>query len=573
MAGTILGTVAYMSPEQARGKPLDRRSDVWSFGCVLFECLAGSPAFGGDTVSDLIAHILEREPDWTALPPRVPPRARELLRRCLRKDADSRPRDIRDVRLELIEASSGSGKGDPGREQSVAVLPFENLSGPDDEYFADGVTDEILNRLSNLQGLRVAARTSCFAFKGRREDLRVIGEQLDVTTLLEGSVRRAGTRLRITTQLVNASDGYQLWSERYDREMTDVFEVQDEIAGSIATRLRGTLYDQAERRRARQGTRNLEAYELFLKGRALQGKRGRFLPQATECFERALVLDPEYAEAMAWLSDSYRLMGTFGVAPFAEAMPRAKKLAERALQIDPELAEAWVTLASIEEQYERDFARARELWVRALTVDPRHSRGRAQRAFWGYCHGAFSADEASSEMMRAVQEDPLNAWLGGMRSHLLGFLGKHAESLAEAERAFKLEPDSFFAHWNLMRACAMAGQYDQAVAMSPALLGESGRSPWALGALAWTLGKLGRTDRARAIYDEMEARSRFEFMSPFWLSTAAASAGHPDATIRNVERAVSESDPLLLWGRGGTTFWDGVAAHPRFKEVVRGVWS
>jgi serine/threonine protein kinase len=236
MAGTILGTVAYMSPEQARGKPLDRRSDVWSFGCVLFECLAGSPAFGGDTVSDLIAHILEREPDWTALPPRVPPRARELLRRCLRKDADSRPRDIRDVRLELIEASSGSGKGDPGREQSVAVLPFENLSGPDDEYFADGVTDEILNRLSNLQGLRVAARTSCFAFKGRREDLRVIGEQLDVTTLLEGSVRRAGTRLRITTQLVNASDGYQLWSERYDREMTDVFEVQDEIAGSIATR-------------------------------------------------------------------------------------------------------------------------------------------------------------------------------------------------------------------------------------------------------------------------------------------------------------------------------------------------
>ena len=573
VAGTILGTVAYMSPEQARGKPLDRRSDVWSFGCVLFECLTGNPAFGGETVSDLIACILEREPDWPALPSRTPSRVREILRRCLRKDADARPRDIRDVRLELVEAGAGGAKADVGREQSIAVLPFENLSGPDDEYFADGVTDEILNRLSQLEGLRVAGRTSCFAFKGRREDLRSIGEQLDVTTVLEGSVRRAGTRLRITAQLVNAADGYQLWSERYDREMTDVFEVQDEIAGSIATRLRGTLYDQAARRRARQGTRNLEAYELFLKGRSMQGKRGRFLPQATQCFEQALALDPEYAEAMAWLSDSYRLMGTFGVAPFAEAMPRAKALAERALEIDPEQAEAWVTLASIKEQYERDFVRAKELWHRALAVDPRHSRGRAQRAFWGFCHGAFSPEEAVSEMVRAVGEDPLNAWLGAMYSHLLGFLGRHEESLVEAERAFKLEPDSFFAHWNLMRAYAMAGQHQRAVEIAPTILGESGRNPWALGALAWTYRKMNQVKRARALYDEMEARSRFEFMSPFWLSVAAAAAGLPDVSIGYVERAVAESDPLLLWGRAGMLFWEDVRTHPRFGEVVRGVWA
>jgi serine/threonine-protein kinase len=573
VAGTLIGTVAYMSPEQARGKALDRRSDVWSFGCVLYECLSGMPAFGGETASDLIARILEREPDWSALPPRVPPRVREILRRCLRKDADARPRDIRDVRLELIEVGSATGKSDAGREQSVAVLPFDNLSGPDDEYFADGVTDEILSRLSQLEGLRVAARTSCFAFKGRRENLRLIGEELDVTTLLEGSVRRAGTRLRITVQLVNAADGYQLWSERYDREMTDVFEVQDEIAGSIAGRLRGTLYDQAARGRARQGTRNLEAYELFLKGRSLQGKRGRFLPQATECFEQALVLDPNYAEAMAWLSDSYRLMGTFGVAPYSDAMPKAERLAERALEIDPTQAEAWVTLASIEEQFMRNFGRARELWERALAMDPRHSRGRAQRAFWGYCHGAFSAEESAAEMDRAVEEDPLNAWLGAMRSHLLGFLGRPQDSLVAANRAFELEPDSFFAHWNLLRAHAMAGQYDRAIAIGPAICGESGRNPWALGALAWTFGKVGQRDRAKALHDEMEARSRFEFMSPFWLATAAASAGLPDETIRYVERAVAERDPLLLWGRGGTAFWDAVKMHPRFDDVVREVWG
>src|SRR5262252_2447911 len=235
LVGTVVGTAAYMSPEQARGKPVDRRTDIWSFGCVMFECLAGRRAFAGDTAPDLIARILEREPDWSALPEATPARAREILKRCLRKDADARPRDIRDVRLELQEVAAG-GRSERSSEKSVAVLPFENLSGPEDEYFADGVTDEILNALAHLEGLRVAARTSCFAFKGRREDLRAIGERLDVATVLEGTVRRSGTRLRITVQLANAADGYQLWSERYDREMTDVFAVQDEIAHAIAAR-------------------------------------------------------------------------------------------------------------------------------------------------------------------------------------------------------------------------------------------------------------------------------------------------------------------------------------------------
>src|SRR6185436_10264235 len=173
---------------QARGKPVDRRSDLWSFGCLLFECLAGRPAFSGETVSDLIARILERDPDWSALPAGSPPRVREILRRCLRKEAEARPRDIRDVRLELEEVASGGTKGDAGGEKSIAVLPFENQSDADDDYFADGVTDEILNALAQVEGLRVAARTSCFAFKGRREDLRAIGEKLDVTTVLEGTV-------------------------------------------------------------------------------------------------------------------------------------------------------------------------------------------------------------------------------------------------------------------------------------------------------------------------------------------------------------------------------------------------
>ncbi|HEX7878362.1 MAG TPA: protein kinase, partial [Candidatus Eisenbacteria bacterium] len=423
-AGMIVGTIAYMSPEQARGKVLDRRSDVWSFGCVVFECLTGTRTFAGETASDLIARVLEREPDWSLLPAGTPPRVREILKRCLRKDADARPRDIRDVRLELAEASAGPLRGADTGEKSIAVLPFENLSGPDDEYFADGVTEEILNALTHLEGMRVAARTSCFAFKGRREDLRSVGEKLDVATVLEGSVRRSGPRIRITVQLVNVADGYQLWSERYDREMRDVFELQDEIAAAIAGKLRGTMRDEADRRRASPGTRNLEAFELLLKGRALQNKRGRFLAEAAACFERAIELDPHYAEAMAWLSDSYRLMGTFGAAPANQVMPRALALARNALEIDSGQAEAWASMATVEEHWTWDFPLASEHWERALTLDPRHARARTQRALWACIRGDMTDAEAVAESTRAVEDDPLNAWVGAMHSHILGVVGR-----------------------------------------------------------------------------------------------------------------------------------------------------
>jgi serine/threonine-protein kinase len=571
-AGMILGTAAYMSPEQARGKPVDRRSDVWSFGCVLYECLTGRPAFSGETLSDLVARVLEREPDWAALPAGVPPRVRELLRRCLRKDADARPRDIRDVRLELAELAESGTQSSASPEKSVAVLPFENLSGADDEYFADGVTEEILNALTHLEGLRVAARTSCFAFKGRREDLRTIGERLDVTTVLEGSVRRAGPRLRISVQLVNTADGYQLWSERYDRELTDVFAVQEEIARAIATRLRGTLDDETSRVRARSGTKNLEAYELLLKGRALQNKRGRFLPEAIACFERAIALDPNYAEALAWLSDSYRLLSTFGSTPFSEAMPRAKQLAERALAIDPGLGEAWATLACVEEQYERNFARADAIWEQALAVEPRHARARSQRALWAYVRNSMTGDEALAEMRRALEDEPLSSWIGGMHSHLLGFVGQHEESIAEAERSFELDQDSFFAHWNIMRGNAWAGNYERAIEIAPGLLRVSGRNQWVLGLLAWTYGKAGQIARARAVYDELEGRSRHEFIAPFWLATAAASAGLLDQAIAFVERGVAERDPLVVWGRV-IPFWDQVRTHPGYEAATRTIWE
>ena len=567
VSGSIVGTIAYMSPEQARGALVDRRSDLWSFACVLYECLTGRAAFEGATASDRMARILEREPDWSLLPSGTPARLRELLQRCLRKNADERPRDIRDVRLELVELARGD-RADAPREQSVAVLPFENLSGPDDEYFADGITDEILNALSHLEGMRVAARTSCFAFKGRREDLRAVGEKLQVASVLEGSVRRAGNRLRITVQLVNAADGYQLWSERYDREMTDVFEVQDEIAAAIVGKLRVRPEGEPVSGKPRRGTSNLEAYELTLKGRALQLKRGRFLQPAIECFERAIALDPDYAEPVAALADAYRLLGTFSFAPPGEVMAKAKALALRALELDPESAEANTTLADVWSQHEFRWAPAAEAFDRALEIDPRFSRARCERAQWGIAYGAHSPDEAVAECRVAREHDPLNSWVIGMESFALGWAGRHEESLRVAGEALAADPESFFVRWNELRALGWKGDHARVIAVAPALLSASGRSTWVLGALAYSYGELGDSARARALSDEMEARSRTEYVAPSWRAIAADAAGLRDEGMRLVEESRRAGDPMFVLA-GMMPYFDRMVSDPRWPALAR----
>jgi serine/threonine-protein kinase len=565
--GTILGTAAYMSPEQARGAGVDRRTDVWSFGCILFESLTGRAAFQGAASADLIAAILEREPDLKALPSGTPPRLRELLRRCLRKDAGERPRDIRDVRLELADLARGGATPAASADKSIAVLPFSHAGGSEDEYFADGVTEEILNALAQLEGLRVAARTSSFAFKGRQQDLREIGEKLSVSTVLEGSVRRAGNRLRITAQLVNAADGYQLWSERYDREMTDVFAVQDEIARAIASKLTVTLGGDAERTATRRGTSSLEAYESYLKGRALQLKRGPAILEAIPYFERAIALDPGYADALGMLADSYRLMGTMGQGRPGEVMPRATTYATRALEIDPDSVEAISTLADVQMQYDRDYARALRGFQRALDIDPRHTRTRCERSMWGLACGGLSADESVAEVLRAVADDPLNAWAMTLGSMVLGNTGRFDEAVALADRAVETDPGSFVARWQTICTRSWGGRYDEAIALGPDALARTGRHGWILGGLAHAYWGRGDRTITRAIYDELEARSRMEYVATGRLAQVAAAARLSDVARTLAGRAVEERDPIMVLIRVAREF-EPLWGEPWFPELV-----
>lgn len=275
---------------------------------------------------------------------------------------------------------------------------------------------------------------------------------------------------------------------------------------------------------------------------------------------------------MASLADSYRLMGVFGTAPSVDVMPKAEALAEQSLAIDSGVTEAWTTLAAIAEQYHRDFARSSSLYEHALTMEPRNSQARAQRALWRVSRGAMPFDDAIAEARQAVQDDPLNAWVGGMLSQILGIAGRHDESFAEAERAHALDEDSFYAHWNVVRGHAWAGRFDRAIHEAPALLASSGRHSWALGLLGWIYGRAGHIGRARAVYEELEARSRHDFVSRGWLAVTAASAGLEEESIRWAERAEVERDPLFLQAPK-VQFWDAVRAHPRFAEVGRDAWE
>src|SRR6185369_9767246 len=335
--GVTVGTPAYMSPEQAAGDTIDGRSDLFALGCTLYEMLTGEQPFTGPTIQATIAKRFHHTPPTVAVKRAgVSPALSDTVEQLLEKDPDARFATGALV-VSALRSSSGQSPVVAPQDvgQSVAVLPFTNLSASaDDAYFADGITEEIINVLASVPGLRVAARTSCFALKGKNEDLRVIGERLGVRHVLEGSVRKAGPRLRITAQLTGARDGYTVWSEKFDREMTDVFALQDELASAIAGKLQLTLLASPDVA-PRAGPRNIEAYQLMLKGRVLLGQRGRAIVDAIPCFERAVLLDPELVEAWALLGDSYRLICIYGMGPADATIHQARRALDRALTLDP----------------------------------------------------------------------------------------------------------------------------------------------------------------------------------------------------------------------------------------------
>jgi TolB-like protein len=493
------------------------------------------------------------------------------LRRVFEDDAKG-PRVIQTIakrgyRL-VAQLTRASGTVIPDRiEDSVAVLPFVNLStDPENEFFCDGTTEEIISALAQIKNLRVVARTSAFAFKGKHVDLRTVGQQLNVRTVLEGSIRRSGDHLRITAQLVNAADGYHLWSEKYDRDMKDVFAIQEEVANSIAERLEVSL-DSGRQPLFRAGTESLEAFKFYTQGRALFFQRGLRLVPAVECFKKAVSLDPNYALAWSGLADAYNMVTFYGLARPEQCLKPAAEAAQRAIGLDPLLAEAHTSLGMCHLLHDWDRASAERLFLRSLELKPHNS---FSRTWYGlFClHWVFGRfEEALAETTRAVQIDPLSAYARAIQA--ITYIPLDLDQcLKRAEEAVRIDPDSFISHWVRLTALNSLMRFADAAEVGESLLRMSGRFPWVICSLARTYAALGKRADSEALYMELRWRSGREYVGPAFLGAAACAAGKQDEATRYELEAQAIGDPTLVGGK----YWPDFAElreDARFQEILR----
>jgi serine/threonine-protein kinase len=450
--------------------------------------------------------------------------------------------------------------------KSIAVLPFANMSDdPENEYFSDGMTEEIINALTQLQDLRVVARTSCFAFKGKAPHISEVGAKLNVATVLEGSVRKAGSRLRITAQLVNVGDGYHLWSQRYDREMEDVFAIQDEIAKAIADKLQITLVGDVAEQLVRPPTENLEAYDLYLKGRFFVNLGGEGPLKGLEYLKQALACDPRYALAHAGIADAYNFSGDVGILRPREAKPKAREAAIRALELDETLAEAHAALGWCNWTHDFEWSNAERHLLRAIELNPELAEARFQYGFFLSSMGRF--EESLAELRRGVDLDPLaqlgNTWLG----QVLAFLEQFPAAIDQLRAAVELDPTSWHANHMVGMVYRLNSNYPDAIEALQTAMALAGRQPWSLMELALTYAASGSRAQAEAIYDELVARSRGEYVPPATLSFVSAALGREDEAFGWLERAYEERDPFLVWVKQLPHF-DPLRGDQRFDMLL-----
>ena len=621
--GFSLGTPLYMAPEQAAADPsTDHRADIYSFGILAFELFAGKPPFAGRGPAALLAaQMTEIPPLLSASRQDAPVPLVELVRQCLEKDASRRPQTAADIVRALDQALVSSGtvalgtgayagartrrpmvlvaavagvaalgaigaltflnRGDgtaaAATPRSIAVLPLENSGGSDsDRYFSDGITDELTSALGKVPGLRVASRTSVFALRGKGMDAQEIAKQLKVSSILEGTIRRSGERLRVTAQLTNATDGLALWSDSYERQMKDVFAVQDDIAGSIVGALRMQLSPMATPQTtgaqggpARSGTEDLVAYDLYLRGRYFWHQRGHeSLQRGADYFQQAIDRDPKFARAYAGLADVLGLLPIYGSTPADSAFPLARRAAERALELDSTLAEAHTTLGLIlKSTGEWDEATTR--FRRGIALDSNYATGHQWYAEVLIITGRVR--DAIVELERARDLDPLSPVINAELGYTLGLAGRYRDGLAAGRRAVELDSTLWTGHAFLAFTQLFAGDNAAALAgFERAVKLGQGIDPL-LGTLAYTLAKTGRADSARRVLAPVEKRASAGSGSPIAVAMAYAGLGERDAALAWLGRAVQQKDPWLYAMSINAAVFDSIRGDPRFAEAARGM--
>jgi serine/threonine-protein kinase len=622
--GLAIGTPAYMAPEQAAGdRNTDHRADIYAFGVLAYELVTGQPPFAGrPAAAVLAAHATETAEQVSVRRPACPPTLAAVIMRCLEKRPADRPQSARDIVHQLDALSTPAGMTPPattpfpspasprvrtsayvtgalvvgaillglywrGRstlappgptaadratnapagvsvpaEKSVAVLPLVNVGGdPKEEYFSDGMTDELIGELGKIPGLRVAARSSSFAFKGKEADLHEVGSKLHVNSVLEGTVRRAGPKLRVTVQLVNVGDGLTLWSDTYARELKDVFQVQEEIARATASALRVTLGTPAVAAPS-VGTATLAAHDLYLKGRYAWSARTRSsLHEAILFFEQAIAADSQFAPAYEGLAETYIILPFYSGGDQPSALwAKAKRAALRTIELDSSLVEVRAALAYGTMLFEWDWPRAESLFKQVIAARPNYAT--ASHWYADFLIGRGRLDEAITQIRQAQRLDPLSRIIGKVSGDVLLYARRFDEADSVFREVLRLDPNFGPAHGALGSLYNARGRYKEAI---PELQLSVASSDQYAGDLIYALAKAGLPDSAHKLLGQLEARSTREYLSPGWIATGYTGLGEIDQAFAWLDRAVRDHDPTIVEDSQVLTY-DALRADPRWAK-------
>jgi len=572
--GQAVGTTGYMSPEQALGKALDARTDLFALGVVVYEMATGRTPFQGDTVAAVFDHLLNRrQPPLLTFNPTLPRSLEILIDKALEKNPEHRYRSadefLRDLRNVTGSTSSTANAvtiaAEPRASSSVAVLPFVDMSaGKDQEYFCHGITEEIITALTSVPGLQVISRTSAFAFQSKDLEITEIGRRLRVTTILEGSVRKSGARVRITAQLVNAEDGYHIWSKRFDRELSDVFVIQDEIAASILDEFR----IDHETGPSERAPLNVPAHDAYLKGMyALNKWTEGTVREAIGAFRQALAEDAAFAPAYAALAEAHIwFYSGVGILPAAETVPQARRAVDKALALDADLAQAYKVRGLIAMNHDWDRREAERALTRALQLGP----GSASAHLWNAWRLALLErrhDLALVELEQAERLDPLDLQVKTQIGYVHHFRHDLDRAIAQFEKVVALEPSFAFAHYALGDALTQRGQFDRAIAELDKSIELGGRSVNHVGVLGYAYARSGNRERAKEHLDELNTRGAAGYVSPMWFGLVHLGLSDLDGLFHSLNRAFEERDGSLILITAAVEF-DPVREDPRFKTLL-----
>jgi len=579
--GAVLGTAAYMSPEQARGERATPQSDLFALGIVFFEMLTGKRPFSGDTSADMVSAILRDEPlDLRDARSDAPGSLSRLIRRCMEKEPTRRQQSALDLRYALeslrdevamvrpgAAPAQPTAAPEPGPIRALAVLPLVSMATETaEDYFADGMTEALITDLARVGGLKVISRTSVMQYKGTSRPLREIGRELKVQAVVEGSVMRAGNRVRITAQLIETETDDHLWAQRYDRDLDDVLQLQDEVARDIVRHVDATIRSSSDGGPAVRKKVDPEVYLLDLKGRHLWLQRTEeSFRRAVECFEEAIERDPSYARAYVGLADAVTGFANYGIVPPAEILPRAKAALQRALELDPDSAEAHRIQAFIHWQIEFDWQAAIDAYERALELDPNS----ALTLYWyGVYLSVIGRFERSFRMLdRALELDPLSLLVLSVQGWVRYFARRYEASLPYYEKVLDLDPDFHLALWFQGQSLTELERYDEAVASFERALELSGRTSRMLGYLGYAYARAGREADARANLEELRERSETGYVPAYFPALVYAGLGETDRAIDELERAYAERDSMIRDLRIDSQ-WDRMRSDPRFVALM-----